>query len=172
METIPSLETVAQGVTQAAQHFHGLFEYLGFMVGFMLVGMGCYRLYSWTKDPSRSAWTALFYLLAGVSLVYVNKWYRAASLTLLGIDETLMYAPGTTDWSTLMMGACIAIIQFLGLIALLRGWLLVRWVGSGEVGRHALARAAVFFVSGTAALNIVQTARVVFATLGTTSPLG
>ena len=172
MENIPSLETVAQLVTQAARRFHVLFEYLGFMVGFILVGMGCYQLYSWTRDPHRSAWTALFYLLAGISLVYLNQWYRSASLTLLGIDETLLYAPGTTDWSTLMMGACIALLQFLGLIALLRCWLLLRLVGSGELGRFALARAAVFFVAGVLALNILQTARVVFATLGTTSPLG
>ena len=172
MENIPSLETVARLVTQAAQRFQVLFEYLGFVAGFLLVGLGGYRLYACAKDPQRSLWTALFYLLAGVSLVYVNQWYRSASLTFLGIDETLMYAPGTTDWSTLMMGACIAIIQLLGLVALIRAFWLVRLVGSGDVGRYALARAAVFFVAGVAALNILQTARVVFATLGTTSPLG
>ncbi|MCC8997978.1 MAG: hypothetical protein LM522_00530 [Candidatus Contendobacter sp.] len=172
IENIPSLETVALLITQAAQQFHVLFEYLGFVAGFLLVGLGCYRLYACAKDPSRSAWTALFYVLAGVSLVYLNQWYHSASLTFLGINETLMYAPSTTDWSTLMMGTCIALIQFLGLIALLRAFWLLRLVGSGELGRYALARAAVFFVAGTAALNIVQTARVVFTTLGTTSPLG
>ena len=172
IENLPSLETVALLITQAAQRFHVLFEYLGFIAGFGLVGAGCYRLYACAKDPSRSAWTALFYVLAGISLVYVNQWYHSASLTFLGIDTTLMYAPGATDGSTLMMGACIALIQFLGLLALMRAFWLLRLVGSGELGRYALARAAVFFVSGTAALNILQTARVVFATLGTTSPLG
>ena len=169
-ENIPSLETVALLITQAARQFHILFEYLGFIAGFGLVGLGCYRLYACAKDPSRSAWTA--YILAGVSLVYVNQWYHSASLTFLGIDTTLMYAPSATDGSTLMMGACIALIQFLGLLALIRAFWLLRLVGSGELGRYALARAAVFFVAGTAALNILQTARVVFATLGTTSPLG
>jgi len=172
MDNLPTLETVALLVAQAARGFHVLFEYLGFLVGFVLVGAGCYRIYAWARDPSRSVWTALFYILAGVSLVDLNPWYRSASLTLLGIDETLAYAPGTTDWSTLMLGACLAIIQFLGLVALLRAFWLLRLVGSGDLGRYALARAAVFFVAGTAALNIVQTARVVFATLGTISPLG
>lgn len=167
-ENLPSLETVALLITQAARQFHVLFEYLGFVAGFGLVGLGCYRLYACAKDPSLSAWTALFYGLAGVSLVYVNQWYHSASLTFLGIDTTLMYAPS----ATLMMGACIALIQFLGLLALIRAFWLLRLVGSGELGRYALARAAVFFVAGTAALNILQTARVVFATLGTTSPLG
>ena len=45
-------------------------------------------------------------------------------------------------------------------------------IGSGELGRFALSRAAVFFVAGVLALNILQTARVVFATLGAPSPLG
>ena len=172
MEDLPSLETVAALITQAARRFHVLFESLGFMAGFLLVGIGCYRLYACAKDPQRSPWTPLFYGLAGASLAYVNQWYRSASLTFLGTDETLAYAPGTTDWSTLMMGACLALIQFLGLVALLRAFLLLRLVGSGELGRYALARAAVFFVAGVLALNILQTARVVFATLGTTSPLG
>ena len=60
---------------------------------------------------------------------------------MLGTDETLAYAPGTTDWSTLMLGACLAIIQFLGLVALLRAFWLLRLVGSGDLGRYALARA-------------------------------
>ena len=111
------------------------------------------------------------FVVAGVSLVYLNQGYRAASLTFLGIDDTLMYAPATSDWSTLMMGACLAIIQFLGVLALLRASWLLRLVGSGELGRYAMARAAVFFVAGVLALNILQTVRVVFATLGTTSPL-
>ena len=172
MEDIPSLETVAALITEAARNFHRLFEFLGFMAGFILVGIGGYRVYACARDPQRGPWSALFYVLAGVSLVYVNRWYFAGSLTFLMIDHTLMYAPLASDWSTLMMGACLAIIQFLGLVALLRAFWLLRLVGSGDLGRYALARAAVFFVAGTAALNIVQTARVVFATLGTTSPLG
>ena len=172
MEDIPSLETVAALVTQAARHFHLLFESLGFVAGFLLVGIGGYRFYACARDPQRSPWTPLGYVVAGVSLVYVNQWYRAASLTFLGIDETLGYAPATSDWSTLMMGACLALVQCLGLVALLRACWLTRLVGAGELGRYALARAAVFFVAGVLALNILQTVRVVFATLGTTSPLG
>jgi hypothetical protein len=172
MEDLPSLETVAALITQAARRFHVLFEYLGFMAGFLLVGIGGYRLYACARDPQRSPWSPLSYALAGVGLVYVNRWYFSASLTFLGLDETLRYAPATSDWSTLMMGACLALVQLLGLVALLRAFWLLRLVGSGELGRYALARAAVFFVAGVLALNILQTARVVFATLGTTSPLG
>ncbi len=171
MESIPSLETVAALIAEAARRFHVLFEYLGFVAGFLLAGIGCHRLYACARDPRRGPWSPLFYVLAGVGLVYVNRWYFSASLTFLGIDETLMYAPAATDWSTLMMGACLAIVQFLGLIALLRAFFLLRLVGSGELGRYALARAAVFFVAGVLALNILQTVRVVFATLDTTSPL-
>lgn len=36
MESIPSLETVATLVEQAAQHFHRLFEYLAYLVGFFV----------------------------------------------------------------------------------------------------------------------------------------
>lgn len=169
---VPSLETVAALVTQAARSFHVAFEYLGFMIGFLLVGIGCYQIYSSAKDRYRSQWSSLFYVLAGWGLVYLNQWYFTANLTLFGTDETLAYAPTTVDWSTLMMGACIAMIQFIGLLAELRCWLLLRLVGSGELGRFALARAAVFFVAGVLALNILQTARVVFGTLGATSPLG
>jgi len=172
MEDLPSLETVAALITQAARRFHVLFESLGFMAGFLLVGIGGYRLYACARDPQRSPWSPLSYVLAGVSLAYVNRWYFSASLTFLGIDETLRYAPTATDWSTLMMGACLALVQLLGLVALLRAFWLLRLVGSGELGRYALARAAVFFVAGVLALNILQTARVVFATLGTPSPLG
>lgn len=171
MEDLPSLETVATLITQAARRFHVLFEFLGFVVGFILVGIGGYRFYACARDPQRGPWSPLSYTLAGVGLVYVNQWHFSASLTFLGIDETLMYAPATSDWSTLMMGACLALVQFLGLVALLRAFWLVRLVGLGELGRHALARAAVFFVAGVLALNILQTVRVVFATLGTSSPL-
>ncbi len=171
MDDIPSLETVAARVAQAARHFHLLFEYAGFVVGFLLVGIGGYRVYACARDSQRSSWPPLFYCVAGVGLVYVNRWYRSASLTFLGIDDTLLYAPATTDWSTLMMGACLTIVQLLGLLALLRAFWLLRLVGSGDLGRFALARAAVFFVAGVLALNILQTVRVVFATLGTPSPL-
>ncbi|MGB4946990.1 MAG: hypothetical protein WBQ05_07310 [Candidatus Competibacter denitrificans] len=172
MENIPSLETVATLVEQAAQHFHRLFEYLAYLVGFLFVAKGCYLLYGTTQDRQRSRWSALTYVIAGVSLVYLNKWYQAASLTFLGIDETLMYSATTTNWSTLMLGACLTIVQFLGFVALMRSWFLFRLVGSGELSQFAVSRAVVFFVAGVLALNINQTVRVVFATLGTTSPLG
>lgn len=172
MEDSPALETVALLITQAARGFHVLFEYLGYLAGFILVGLGCGELYRCAKDRQRSPWLANSYIWAGIGLVYLNQWYRSASQTLLLIDETLMYAPPTTDWSTLLLGACLAIIQFLGLLALQRAWFLARLVGSGELGRFALSRAAVFFVAGVLALNILQTVRVLFATLGTTSPLG
>jgi hypothetical protein len=172
VDDIPSLETVAALVKQAAQHVHLLFEYLAYLVGFLFVAKGCYLLYATTTDRQRSVWSALSYVIAGVSLVYLNQWYRSASLTFLGIDQTLMYAPPTSDWSTLMMGACLAIIQFLGLTALIRCWFLFRLIGSGELSRFALSRAVVFFVAGVLALNMNQTVHVVFATLGTTSPLG
>jgi hypothetical protein len=70
-----------------------------------------------------------------------------------------------------MMGACIAIIQFLGLLAMLRGAWILQLVGRQELGRLALVRAGIFLLFGVLELNILQTARVVFATLGTTSPL-
>ena len=69
MEDIPSLETVAALVTQAARHFHLLFESLGFVAGFLLVGIGGYRFYACARDPQRSPWTPLGYVVAGVSLV-------------------------------------------------------------------------------------------------------
>lgn len=169
---VPSLEIVAALVFHAAQRLHLLFEYLGYMAGFFFVGWGCYQFYSCTKDRQRTASGATAYVISGISLIYLNKWYRAASLTFLGIDQTLMYAPVTDDWSTAMMAACLAIVQFLGLLALIRCWFLLRLVGSGELGRFALSRATVFFVAGVAAININQTVRVLFGTLGTTSPLG
>lgn len=172
MDNIPSLETVAALVQQAAQNFHVLFEYLGFIAGFLFVGRGCYLLYGCAQDRQRSVGSALAYLLAGWGLVYLNQWYFSASLTFLGIDHTLMYAPPSSDWSSLMMAACLRIVQLIGLTALIRCWFLLRLVGSGELSRFALSRALVFFVAGVAALNILQTARVVFATLGTNSPLG
>lgn len=171
MENIPSLETVAALVTQAARHLHRLFEYAGYVVGFALVGAAGYELYRKARDPHRSPAAALYYWLAGVSLVYINQVFASASLTFLGIDHALMYAPPATDWSTLMMGACIAIIQFLGLLAMLRGAWILQLVGRQELGRLALVRACIFLLFGVLELNILQTARVVFATLGTTSPL-
>ncbi len=38
MEDLPGLETVAALVAQAARRFHVLFEYAGFVVGFLLGG--------------------------------------------------------------------------------------------------------------------------------------
>lgn len=169
---VPSLETVALLITLAAQKFHRLFEHAGFAIGFLFVGVGLYAWYACAKDRFRRPWEGLFIIVAGLGLVYLNQWYFAASATLLGIDHTLMYAPPTSDWSTLMMGACLAILQFLGLLACIRAWFLFRLVGAGELGRFALSRAGVFFVAGVLALNIIQTVRVLFGTLGTTSPLG
>jgi len=172
MENIPSLETVANLIKQAAQHVHLLFEYLAYLFGFLLVARGCYLLYGVTQDRRRTLWSAITHLVAGVSLVYLSQWYQAASQTFLLIDHTLMYAPATSDWSTVMMGACLAIIQFLGLVAVMRAFFLLRLIGSDDLSRFALSRAVVFFVAGVLALNINQTVSVIFATLGTTSPLG
>ncbi|MBL8260050.1 MAG: hypothetical protein JNM60_09610 [Candidatus Competibacteraceae bacterium] len=169
---VPSLELVAALVTYAAQQLHRLFENAGFVIGFAFVGMGLYGCYACAKDRFRRPWNALALCFAGVGLVYLGNWYHAASATFLAIDHTLMYAPPTSDWSTLMMGACVTVLQLLGLVACQRAWFLTRLVGSGELGRLALSRASVFFVAGVLALNIVQTVRVLFATLGTTSPLG
>ena len=172
MDDLPSLETVATLIKTAAQNFHRLFEYLAYMAGFFCVGKGLHQLYSHTQDRRQPPWNAGAYLVSGCGLVSLNQWYFSASLTFLGIDQTLMYAPPTSDWSSLMMAACLAIVQFLGLTALIRCWFLLRLLGGGDWSRFALSRALVFFVAGVLALNINQTVRVVFATLGAPSPLG
>jgi len=173
MEDIPSLETVAALATQAARHFHLLFESLGFVAGFLLVGIGGYRFYACARDPQRSPWTPLGYVVAGVSLVYVNQWYRAAASPSSASTETLGYAPATSDWSTLMMGACLALVQFLGSRRAVGGVLADAAGRGGRVGPLRAGAGRPSFSSPACWLSTsCQTVRVVFATLGTTSPLG
>lgn len=85
--------------------------------------------------------------------------------TLYGDNSILAYDETGTQWDTLA-STIIAIVQFVGGVAFLRGLFIFHKLGSGQAQPGTFAKGVTHVIGGVIALNIVQATKIMSDTLG------
>lgn len=115
----------------------------------------------------------IYFLVAGM-LLYLPTGFKILMNTTFGYSEVLAYAPVTSDSSTLMylfgdnsvFGEALSLlIQVVGLIAFVRGWVLIARAASSGQPPGGTGQGLVHVFGGILALNIVGTIQIVNNTI-------
>ncbi len=85
--------------------------------------------------------------------------------TFYGDSSILAYDETGTEWDTLA-NTIIAIVQFVGGVAFLRGIFIFHKLGSGQAQPGTFAKGVTHLIGGVIALNIVQATKILYDTLG------
>ena len=116
----------------------------------------------------------LIYFLVAAMLIYLPTAFQIAMNTTFGYSSVLAYAPVSSNNSTLDVlfgsnsaaGESLAIIiQTIGLIAFVRGWILVAKTASTGQPPGGTGKGMVHVFGGILAMNIVGTLQVINNTL-------
>lgn len=112
--------------------------------------------------------TPMTYLLIGAAFLYLPTAIDIMLSTTFGSDNILAYSEweGNAQYGGISMAAVFKIIQFVGLVAFLRGWLLLSQTAGQGAQPQAFGKALTHILGGILAMNVVGTANILSATLG------
>jgi intracellular multiplication protein IcmC len=116
----------------------------------------------------------LVYMLVGAALLYFPTTFKIFMVTSFGYENVLQYAPINSTNSTIntLFGSGSAVgrplsllIQVIGLVAFIRGWVLVARASSQGQQPGGTGKGIVHVFGGILAMNIVGTLQIVNNTL-------
>lgn len=144
-----------------------------FAAGFLfaLRSIYAFKIYGEARtmmNPQTSLRAPLFYLFVAATLIYTPTGFHMVMQTLYGypIPESLKYVTGYSDDITTAIKTCLGLVQFVGIIAFFRGWLLLaKHAHQGGGGQHGIGKAFTHILGGIMAVNIVGTYNVFANTL-------
>jgi len=113
--------------------------------------------------------TPIVSLLVGAVFIYLPTAWRMMLITVFGVESPLAY-PGSdnsANWDQ-VVNVIVMFTQIIGLIAFIRGWLILAKVSSkgGGGGQHSFGKGLTHIIGGILAINVVGTFNVIGVTLG------
>lgn len=111
--------------------------------------------------------TPLIYLAVGAALLYLPTSIDVGLSTFWSSSCPYCYIQWQDQWNQ-FYNACFIIIQFIGVIAFIRGLLILTQSGEGH-SQGAFKRALTHLIGGIFCINIVPFIQVILITLGITS---
>jgi len=118
-------------------------------------------------NPQTSLRAPLIYLFVAAALIYTPSGFQMVMQTLYGYSKPLPLAyQGYSEDVTSAIRAVFGLVQLVGIVAFLRGWLnLAKHAHQGGGGQHGIGKAFTHIIGGIMAVNIVGTYNIVAATL-------
>lgn len=163
------------------ESFPGFVNFLNLftsLMGVILTGMAIFKFIEFDRlngnDGGRSLLAPFMYLLSGVALwnlgssvdTFLETIYGPSTSvqTLLSYSSSGSKLPENTAKMAMLLIMCIRLV---GYIAFIKGWLILKRIGSGSQGSdEVFSKALVHLFFGVAAINIVETVNIVSSTVG------
>ena len=171
---------MAPGVSEVLEHLKGQlpalwrittgFCYLmGITMAFKSVGQ--FRAYA---NSHMTAATPEFQkpmisLVLAIVFLFAPRMAKISLFTLFKVDSPTAYVPegGGSDFTT-MIQILGSIVEFIGFVAFIRGWILLSHISHQGSQPGQFAKAMAYIIGGICALNIFGTWTIIKGTLGLT----
>jgi intracellular multiplication protein IcmC len=109
----------------------------------------------------------LAYLLAGTMLIFIPAAFHMINYTFFGTPNILSYTgSGETALSQQSIVTVIGLVQVIGLIAFVRGWMHIARLAEQGGGQPMVGKALTHIIAGVFAINVVQLKDVIWYTFG------
>lgn len=180
---ISSQVDVLQNIASNMQSVEKLVSAVAYLIGIALAVKAIYSLKTYGEartmmSSNSSIKEPLTYFLVAAMLIYLPTGFQVLMNSTFGYSNVLAYAPINSNNSTLdilfgqdsAVGASLAIIiQTIGLIAFVRGWVLISRSSAQGQPPGGTGKGLVHVFGGILAMNIVGTLQIINNTLyGTT----
>lgn len=109
-------------------------------------------------------------MVAAVVLMFIPTAFQVVLKTGFQYTSPLSYNQATTSISPIAMKAIVGLVQIIGVISFIRGWM--HLVGNAQQpgGQHSFGRAMTHIVGGVLAINIVGVVNIIWNSFGFASP--
>ncbi|MBP9725957.1 MAG: type IV secretion protein IcmC [Gammaproteobacteria bacterium] len=140
-----------------------------YVLGFTLVLKGIYKLKEYgemrtSMSSQTNLWPPLITITVGTILIFFVSGYQIGLQTLFGYSSPLTYSSDTSSTDALV-SSVVLIMQVVGVIAFIRGLLLLNSAGGHGAQPGSIGKGLTFVVGGLLAINIYGTWEVLVNTL-------
>lgn len=149
----------------------GMFTAGAYVLGFTLMLKGIYKLKEYgemrtSMSSHTNLWPPLITLGIGTMLIFFVSTYHVGLTTLFGDDSIspIAYSNGSGT-SEELMNAVVSIMQVIGVIAFIRGLLLLNSASSPNAQHGSIGKGMTFVVGGLLAINVYGTWQMLINTL-------
>lgn len=138
--------------------------------GFVLKAVYALKAYGESRtmmSSNASLKGPISYFFAGAMLIFTPKAFVMINTTLFGTPNILSYTGGgVAQLSQTSVVAVLGVVQIVGLLAFIRGWVYLSKAGEQSGGQPVLGKALTHIVGGAMAINVVQIKDVIWNTFG------
>ncbi len=149
---------------------------LGYVIGIVFIFTGVMKLkhvgeMRTMMSQEHGVKGPMVYIAVGAALIYLPSTVQVGLSTFWTQPNPYGYVVQGDQW-TQLVGTCLMVIQLFGVIALIRGLVMLGHLGSGHGGHQGgLGKAVTHIIGGLFCINIYQFVQVVMLTLGIQSPI-
>ena len=118
------------------------------------------------KSPVTNFQKPIISLIIAVMLLYWPSIYHASMETVFRTVSPIGYDPSSASKYTEVVRLAGNIIQIIGFVAFVRGWILLGRIGQQNAREGAFAKALAHIIGGIFAINIFATWEILQKTLG------
>lgn len=104
------------------------------------------------------------YIIVGALLLYLPSSVQVGMSTFWTNPNPYGYIPQTDQWSQ-FINICFMIVQFVGIVAFIRGLIILSHIGGHHGGQNVLAKGLMHIIGGLFCINIYQFVQTIFGTI-------
>ncbi len=166
--SIPSAQTMVANIGLAIPNLTSFVTALAYVIGFVLVIRGIMQLKHMGEMRTQMSHEhhlsrPLTMIIVGALLIYLPSAVQTGLSTFWAEPNPYGYLTQSDQWQQ-TINVCFSIIQFIGVVAFIRGLVMMSKVGHGHQG--SLVRAVTHIIGGIFCINLYDFIQMVFATLG------
>lgn len=164
-----TIEQMIVNIAKTMPSLLAMFTAAAYIIGFALVMKGIYRLKEYgemrtTMSSQTNIWGAIITLVMGSLLIFIVSAYQIGLQTLFGDSSPLSYS-STSSSTDELVSSLVLIMQVVGIIAFIRGILLLNSAGSHSAQPGSIGKGLTFIIGGLLAINVYGTWQVIVNTL-------
>lgn len=146
-----------------------MFSAITYVIGFLLVLKGIYKLKEYgemrtSMSSQTNLWPPLITITIGTLLIFFISTYQVGLQTLFSYTSPLAYTEGS-DSAEDLIPAVVSIMQVVGVIAFIRGMLLLNNAGHPGAQQGGIGKGLAFIIGGLLAINIYGTFEMLINTI-------
>lgn len=168
---VPNVATMIENIAETVPSLMLFTTALSYVIGFYFVFHALLLFKKFAEQRTQMSGEAkmagpLLYLFVGAALIYLPSAVRSGMTTFWVAPHPYGYETGSTDAWAIFIGACFNIIQLIGVIAFIRGLVILAHVGTGGGQQATVGRAAAHIIGGIFCIDIYDFVNAVFITFG------
>lgn len=163
-------QTVLANIAAQIPNLTRMTTAIAYVMGFYFVMMGIFKLKEYGEartmmSSQKSLQGPIVYLVVGAFLIYIPTAIQVGMSTFWTNPTPYGYETGDQNQWTQFLSVCFAIIQFVGLVAFIRGLVILSKLSQGG-HQGELSKGMTHIIGGIFCINIYQTVNVILVTLG------